>query len=156
MKHLMTTILAVVFIAAAAGCTSQTEVSPTVPPTAPTHRISGSVLPFRVGGYTALGSAPAPGQMEASYARDTQPLDLAIVSFDSTGEYGQMPLSGQQWYGASRCGTLWKGDPKVTPQPMQSACVTVLTDGVMTTVSGGQQTPEDLSDLANSIYAVLA
>jgi len=50
---------------------------------------------------------------------------------------------------------MWKGDLDVTPRPMQVACVTVLTDGVMTTVSGGQQTPEDLASLANAIYDLL-
>ncbi len=139
------------------GCTQETGPDPTLPPVAPSHRISGSVLPWQVDGYTALGATPAPQQTTVTYARDSQPLDLAVVTFDPTGDLGGTSLAGQQWYGASRCGVLWKsGDAKATPRPTQSACVTVLTDGVMTTVSGGQQTPEDLSGLANAIYQLLA
>jgi len=139
-----------------AGCSQPEGPDPTIPPYLPDHQIAGSTLPAKVGGYTALGSIPAPQQMSVTYARDTKPDDLAVVTFDPTGEFGQVSLSNQQWYGLSRCGILWKGDAKQTPQPTQVACVTVLTDGVMTTVSGDEQTPDDLAGLANAIYKTLA
>ena len=149
-------LLGIVVLAFLGGCTQSGDPDPTIPPYLPQHQISGSVLPAKAAGYTALGPTPAPKQMTATYARDAQPLDLAVVSFDPTGEFGTMTLSNQQWYEASRCGIMWKGDANQTPQPTQAACVTVLTDGVMTTVSGGDQTPEDLADLANAIYKSLS
>ncbi len=138
------------------GCTPDEGPDPTIPPLTPTHQIAGSVLPAKAGGYTVMGDLPEAGQATATYVRDTQPLDLAVVTFDPSGEMGQALFGDQQWYGASRCGLLWEGDPEATPQPMQAACVTVLTDGVMTTVSGGSQSASDLSELANAIYATLA
>ena len=140
-----------------AGCGQKDDgVDPTIPPYLPDHQIAGSTLPGKIAGYTALGAAPVAQQMSATYARDTQPLDLVVVTFDPSGDFGTVSLSNQQWYGVSRCGIMWKGDAKQTPQPTQSACVTVLVDGVMTTVSGGEQTPDDLAGLANAIYKTLA
>jgi hypothetical protein len=60
-------------------------------------------------------------------------------------------VADSQWYGPSRCGILWESSAQKTPQPHQVACITVLTDGVMTTVSGGQQSVEDIAELANDI-----
>lgn len=156
MKKAAMWLAGLVLLAGLAGCTSTPGPDPTVPPVAPSRGLTGSVLPWRVAGYTALGPTPSPSQMSVTYARDAQSLDLAVVTFDPTGDYGQVDLSNQQWYGPSRCGILWTGDAQTTPAPQQSACVTVLTDGVMTTVSGGQQTPADLADLANAIYDLLA
>ncbi|MCL2735285.1 MAG: hypothetical protein FWD75_01475 [Propionibacteriaceae bacterium] len=156
MKTLVTSLTGAVLLIALAGCTGATAPDPTVPPIQPTHRIAGSTLPQKVAGYTALGPAPTLQQMTATYARDAQPLDLAVVTFDTTGDFGTTTLTKQQWYGASRCGLLWQSDAKVTPTPTQVACITVLTDGVMTTVSGGQQTPQDMASLANAIYEVLS
>jgi len=153
MKKFLSVVVALVFLG---GCTQQQGPDPTVPPMVPEHKISGSTLPAKVAGYTALGPTPTSHQMEVTYARDAQPLDLAVVTFDPSGEFGKVSLSNQQWYGTSRCGTLWKGDANQTPQPTQSACVTVLTDGVMTTVSGGAQTPQDMAGLANAIYQLLS
>ena len=138
-----------------AGCTKSPTADPTVPPVPPTHSIAGSTLPAAVAGYSAL-ETNAGNLTTMTYARDAQPLDLAVVTFDSTGQYGTTTLTNQQWYEASRCGILWQGDVNQTPRPSQSACITVLTDGVMTTVSGGSQTPADLSILANGIYDLLA
>ncbi len=139
-----------------AGCTQETGPNPTVPPIRPTHQISGSVLPVKAGGYTVLGQAPVAGQTTATYVRDTTVLDLAVATFDETGDLGQVSLDEQQWYGASRCGILWQRDSDATDAPMQAACVTVLADGVMTTVAGGSQSAAELSELANAIYATLA
>jgi len=143
-------------VACLAGCNQPTGPDPTIPPYLPDHQIAGSTLPVKVDGYTALGPAPVAGQESVTYSRDADPLDLAVVTFDPSGDFGAMSLSSQQWYGLSRCGIMWKGDAKQTPQPVQSACVTILTDGVMTTVSGGSQTPNDLAELANAIYKILA
>ncbi|MCL2471655.1 MAG: hypothetical protein FWF25_07955 [Propionibacteriaceae bacterium] len=156
MKKLIAALAGIVLVAGLTGCSHNSGPNPTEPPEIPTHQIAGSVLPQKVAGYTALGPTPAPDQTSVTYASDAQPLDLAVVSFDPTGQYGQVTLTGQQWYGASRCGTLWKGDAKATPQQSQIACVTVLTDGVMTTVSGGQQTASDMAVLANAIYDQLS
>jgi len=139
-----------------AGCSQATVGTPTTPPSPPSHKIAGSVLPAKVADYSVLGAAPVAGQLTATYARDAEPLDLAVVTFDPTGEFGQTELTDDIWYDASRCGILWKGDVKTTPRPQQAACITVLTDGVMTTVSGGAQTPTQLAGLANAIYAQLA
>ena len=139
-----------------AGCTDDPDPFPTTPPVAPNHQIAGSVLPKAASGYTVLGAAPVAGQLEATYARDADPLDLAVVSFDSSGFFGETRLSEQQWYGASRCGILWEGGEGQTPRPTMTTCVTVLTDGVMTTVASGKQTPYDLAQLASAIYQRLA
>ncbi|MCL2785102.1 MAG: hypothetical protein FWD55_06660 [Propionibacteriaceae bacterium] len=156
MKALSVGILGILVVIGVSGCTADPGVDPTVPPIPPTHQIVGSVLPEAVAGYTVLGEIPAPGQMTATYGRDAAPLDLAVVTFDPTGEFGQTTLTDQAWYGVTRCGILWKGDSQATPQPTQAACITVLTDGVMTVVSGGEQTPADLSILANAIHDQLA
>jgi len=161
MRKIVVAIVGLCLAGALAGCTHTATASDTLPPENPTHRIAGSVLPQRVAGYTALGGsgatpAPTPGQTTVTYAADNQPLNLAVVTFDPTGKFGAVSLSNQQWYGTSRCGVLWKGDAGQTPRPTQSACVTVLTDGVMTTVAGGSQTPSDLAQLANAIYDQLA
>ena len=145
-----------VIVMVLAGCTRDPGPDPTIPPVKPSHKITGSVLPYSIAGYTALGPTPAPEQMSVTYARDTQPLDLVVVSFDLTGDYGRTELSGQQWYGPSRCGILWKGDQDATPPVQQVACITVLTDGVMTAVTGGQQTVGDLALLVNAIHDTLA
>jgi len=139
-----------------AGCTTPQTTDPTIPPYLPDHTIAGSVLPAKVAGYTALGSTPVAQQMSVTYARDIEHKDLAVVTFDPSGDLGKAVLTNQQWYGVSRCGIMWQGDPKQTPRPTQAACVTVLVDGVMTTVSGGTQTPDDLAELANAIYKTLA
>jgi hypothetical protein len=124
---------------------------------APTHRIEGSVLPAKAAGYSALGDKPVAQQTTATYGQDLVPLNIAVVTFyPASAGMGTTQLGGQQWYGTSRCGTLWTGDSKATPRPTQSACITSLLDGVMTTVSGGTQTPEELSRLANAISDVLA
>ena len=146
----------VLLLAVLAGCTTDEGPDPTVPPVAPNHQIAGSVLPGSVAGYTVMGSAPTADQLTATYSRDAQPLDLVVVTLDPSGESGRVKLSGQQWYGTSRCGVLWTGDPKATPQPQQVACVTVLTDGVMAMVSGGDQTAEDLAALATAMSEMLA
>jgi hypothetical protein len=156
MKNAVTWVCALLLVVVAGGCTSKPTTDPTIPPFEPVHKIDGSVWPKTTAGYTLLGGEPTSGQVSATYARDTAPLDLAVATFDPTGEFGQTKLSGQQWYGASRCGTIWEGDSSVTPQPIQAACITVLLDGVMTTVAGGDQTPSDLAALANALYAGLA
>jgi hypothetical protein len=139
-----------------AGCTHQQGPDPTIPPVAPSRQVAGSTLPARAGGYTAMGSAPATAQTSATYARDADPSDLVVITLDANGHFGTAEFDDQQWYGASRCGTLWKGDPDATPRPTQMACVTVLTDGVMTSVSAGKQTAAELAELANAIYSVLS
>jgi hypothetical protein len=121
----------------------------------PVRQINGSVLPGEVGDYAVLGDEPQPLQMTATYARTSSALDLAVVSFDPTGEFQKTSLSDDKWYGMSRCGVLWKSDAKVTPKPMQFACITVLADGVMTTVSGGKQSVEEIAELANAIHDLL-
>ena len=138
-----------------AGCTAEEEPDLTTPPMTPTRQIQGSILPYQVADYTALGSTPGPLQMSVTYASDHAPLDLAVVTFDPTGEFQGTPLSESKWYGLSRCGIMWTSGAQTTPQPMQVACITVCTDGVMTTVSGGQQSVEDIAELANAIYEVL-
>jgi len=149
-------VIGIALAACLTGCSEPEGPDPTIPPYLPDHQIAGSTLPDKVAGYTALGTTPTPDQMSVTYASDANPLDLAVVSFDPTGDFGKVSFSNQQWYGLSRCGTMWKGDAKQTPQPTQSACVTVLTDGVMATVSGGDQTPDALAELANAIYKILA
>jgi len=121
----------------------------------PTHRMADSVLPSAVAGYTAYGATPTADTTQVTYRLDSNPLDLAVVSFDPTGEFGKTTLSDQSWYGESRCGALWKGDSNTTPRPIQAACITVLTDGVMTVVAAGDQTPAELAVLANAIAAGL-
>jgi hypothetical protein len=113
--------------------------------------MAATALPRQVDGYTALGGAPAIGQTITTYARDSQPLDLAVVTYDAEGTSGETELAKQQWYGASRCGVLWTSDSNSTPAPTQVACITPLVDGVMTVVSGGAQTVEDMAGLANAI-----
>ena len=154
MKQL-TAIILLLLVAGLAGCSGPEGISPTIPPLVPTQQIAGSILPVRVADYTVLGAEPVPGQLQATYVSDAQPLDLAVVTFDLSGEFGELMLMDQAWYGASRCGILWEGDANVTPPPQQAACITVLTDGVMTTVGGGKQGPPELAFLANAIYAQL-
>jgi len=149
-------LIGIALVACLAGCTQPTDTDPTVPPYLPDHQIAGSSFPAKVAGYTRLGSAPVPGQLVVTYARDSDPLDLVVVSFDPTGEFGKTSLSSQQWYGLSRCGIMWKGDANQTPQVNVAACVTILTDGVMGTVSSGVETPNQLAELANAIYKTLA
>ncbi|MDR0847765.1 MAG: hypothetical protein LBN10_01770 [Propionibacteriaceae bacterium] len=148
--------LGAAFVLVLAGCGGDPGPDPTVPPQAPSHSIAGSTLPAKVSAYTALGSAPRATDITATYAADTDPLNLAVVSFDATGDFGTTYLTDQVWYGMSRCGILWRGDSNQTPRVEQAACITVLTDGVMTTVAGGRQTPEELSVLANAIHSQLA
>jgi hypothetical protein len=102
-----------------------------------------------------LGGSPGAGLAPTTYARDSQPLDLAVVTYDASGASGVTELTKQQWYGASRCGVLWTSDSNSTPAPTQVACITPLADGVMTVVSGGAQTVEDLAGLANAVYDAL-
>ncbi len=137
-----------------AACSDDAEaVGPTVPPEAPTHQIAGSSLPAAIAGYSALGSTPSPTQTSVTYASDAAPLDILVISFDPTGEFGETSLTNQQWYdGVTRCGLLWQGDANQTPRPSQAACVTVLTDGVMTTVAGGDQTPAEVAEVADAVY----
>jgi len=149
-------LVGIALLASLAGCSTPEGPDPTIPPYLPDHQIAGSTLPVKVAGYTALGAVPTAQQKSVTYASDSDPLDLAVVTFDPTGDLGKTLFTDQQWYGLSRCGVMWKGDANQTPQPTQSGCVTVLTDGVMTTVSGGFQTPNDLAELANAIYKTLA
>jgi len=153
MRRLAVLVCGLGVVTGLAGCTHDPGPDPTVPPVAPVHRAGGSVLPYRVAGYTAAGSTPAPQQLTATYISDTAPLDIAVVTFDPTGGMGTVTLSGQQWYGPSRCGILWSSGG--TPGVQQAACITVLTDGVMTTVAGGTQTPDNLATLANAINDLL-
>ena len=147
--------LSAVLMLILSGCSSE-EPDLYTPPQAPSHSIAGSTLPTKVSGYTALGSAPTPTDTSATYAADSNPQNIAVVAFDASGEFGQTPLTDQVWYGMSRCGILWKGDVNQTPRVQQAACVTALIDGVMTTVGSGDQTPEELSVLANAIHSQLA
>ena len=153
MRKSVVIVVGLCLLGGLAGCTRSADPSPTNPPVAPTHKIEGSVLPASVAGYTVLGAAPVAGQLEATYTRNSVPLDLAVVTFDPTGEYGKTELGDQQWYGTSRCGALGRADAGKT---QQWACVTVLTDGVMTTLSGGNQMVSDMVQLAEAIHAVLA
>jgi hypothetical protein len=148
--------LAWVLVAGLAGCTEEPDPVALTPAVAPSHQIAGSVLPWRVGDYTALGPTPAPGQDQVTYANDARPLDLVVVTFDPTSRFAEVELTDAQWYGVSRCGQLWQSDSDASPIPSQSACVSHLTDGLMTTVGGGQQTPFELSQLANTIVDGLA
>jgi hypothetical protein len=138
------------------GCTSEPEIDPTVPPQTPTHQLAGSVLPNRVAGYTAQGQAPVAGQSEVTYASDADSFQLAVVTLGVDQSYAKTELTNSSWYGLSRCGVLWTGSSKVTPRPTQAACITHLVDGLMTSVSGGNQSPSELADLANAIYDGLA
>jgi len=149
-------IIAILFSTLLVGCSGDSQPNPTVPPQEPTHRIAGSQLPDSVGGYTAMGKPPKAEQLTATYVNDNQPLDLVVVTLDPSGEYGLVELGDQQWYGTSRCGILWKGDPKSTPRTQQVACITPLIDGVMTLVSGGTQSVEDIAQLATAMTETLA
>ena len=154
MRKSIVLVLGLCLVGGLAGCTRSPEPAPTSPPVAPTHKIDGSVLPQSVAGYTALGKMPAIGQLEATYVRDAAALDVAVVTLDPSGDYNKTELRDQQWYGGvNRCGTLWEGGAE---QTAQSACITVLTDGVMMTVSGGKQAVADLAQLAEAIHKVLA
>jgi len=144
-------VVAAVAVAGLGGCTREPGPDPMLPTVSPTRKIDGSTLPEKVAGYTALGGAPAAKQTTATYASDTEPLDLVVVTLDPNSDLAGAELMSSHWYGVTRCGVLWTGDPKATPQPQQSACITFLTDGIMTSVSGGQQTPEQLAQLANAI-----
>ena len=138
------------------ACTKQVGPDPLEPPYQPIKSIAGATLPTEIGGYSVLGSAPATNQLSTTYARDAKPLDLAVVTFHpAPSEYRSLSLADQQWYGWSRCGILWEGDANVTPKPEQSACITLFVDGVMTIVSGGEQTTKDLAQFANAIYEQL-
>jgi hypothetical protein len=139
-----------------AGCTQEPDPVALTPPVVPSHQIAGSVLPWRVGDYTALGPSPAPGQDQVTYANDARPLDLVVVTFDPDAQFADVELTDAQWYGVSRCGQLWRSDSDASPIPSQSACVSHLSDGLMTTVAGGPQTPSDLALLANAILDGLA
>ncbi|MDR0782589.1 MAG: hypothetical protein LBE83_02370 [Propionibacteriaceae bacterium] len=151
MNRLIAAVIAVLVLGLT-GCSKDTGPDPTIPPMVPTQQIIGSILPAQVAGYSALGSAPVLNQMQATYAKDSKPLELAVVTLDLAGTFRAAKLDDQQWYGPSRCGLLWEGDSDITPLPQQVACITPLIDGVMTTVSGGTQTAYELSELANAIY----
>ena len=148
-------VLVVIVMGFASGCTKEVEIDNTIPPMQPTRQISGSVLPAEIGDYVVLGPPPQPLQMTATYAHISSALDLAVVDFDPTEVFQKTKLSDDKWYGPSRCGVLWKSEAKVTPKPTQFACITVLTDGVMTTVSGGKQSLEEVAELANAIHDTL-
>ncbi|MCL1907097.1 MAG: hypothetical protein FWG08_04180 [Propionibacteriaceae bacterium] len=138
-----------------AACSKEEEPDITIPPQAPTKSMGGAVFPIEVGDYTVLGPDPVPQQLSVTYAHNNSPLDLVVVSFDFTGEFQGTNLRESQWYGTSRCGILWKSNAQKSPPPQQVACITMLTDGVMTSVSGGQQSVFDIAELANAIERTL-
>ena len=148
-------VLAIAILIAMTGCSREEVEDKTVPPVVPTRQIQGSTFPTHVGGYTALGAEPSPLQRSVTYSSDLAPLDLVVVTSDQSSVFLETNLSNDRWYGVSRCGILWESDGQTTPKPTQVGCVTVLTDGVMTTVSGGSQSIEDIAALANSIYEAM-
>jgi len=128
-------------------------VDPTVPPSPPTRSYGAAALPQTVGGYTVIGATPAPGDTTVTYVSDADPKESVVVAFDSSGKYAHMTMVGSQWYGMSRCGLIWQGDSAETPRPRQAACVTILTNGVMTSVAGSTTlAPESLAVFANALY----
>jgi hypothetical protein len=135
------------------GCSDDEVGDPsTVPPTPPTQRLAGVILPSQVAGYTVLGTFPVSGQTEATYALDADSLALAVVTLTTDLSFGQTTLEDDGWYGASHCGLFDADAPEGSQQAM---CVTPLVDGVLTVVGSTVQSPVELSALANAIYARL-
>ncbi|MDR0990312.1 MAG: hypothetical protein LBL92_02975 [Propionibacteriaceae bacterium] len=133
------------------ACSDDEPTDPmTVAPLAPIGQVDDAILPRQIAGYSVLGSWPTMGQLEATYARDDDPAALAVVALSTDRAQLATPLGEDQWFGQSRCGVLDEVD-NVT----QAACITPLTDGVMTVVGGSVQTPSDLSQLANAIVETL-
>jgi hypothetical protein len=136
---------------ALAGCSRQAPGDPlTVAPLAPVGHVTGATLPRQAAGYTALGSLPAPGQLQATYALDTDTAQLAVVTLSTDSTYGETPLDEGRWFAQSRCGGLDEID-----DARQNACLAPLVDGVLTVVGTTVQTPEELAGLANAIVAAL-
>jgi len=122
----------------------------TIAPLSPIGHVAGATLPRQAAGYTALGSLPAPGQHQATYAFDKDDSRMAVATLWGDPTYQGTPLGGDRWYAQSRCGTLDKIDERT-----QTACVTPLVDGVLTVVGTTAQTPEELAALANALVAAL-
>ena len=134
-----------------AGCTRTDPGDPmTSPPLVPVGHVVGATLPRQAAGYTALGSLPAPGQLQVTYALDSDTAQLAVVTLSTDPAFTATPLTDDHWFDHSRCGGLDQIDDKA-----QNACVTPLADGVMTVVGTTVQTPEQLAALANAVVAVL-
>jgi len=131
---------------ALAGCSQAEPGDPmTSPPLVPVGRMAGATLPRQAAGYTALGSLPVAGQLQATYTLDSDNTQLAVVTLASDQSFAATPLGADQWFDHSRCGALDELESAT-----QNACVTPLADGVMTVV-GTAQTPAQLAELANAI-----
>jgi hypothetical protein len=128
---------------------------PTIPPQAPSRAWYGSLLPETVAGYSVLGGAPVEGQTQATYALDADRSVLIVMEFDPTGRFGPVGLEDDVWYGMSRCGMLWERDEPEAGISSQAACVTILQDGVLSTVGAGGQLPADVALVANAVYDTL-
>jgi hypothetical protein len=138
---------------ALAGCTDdEAEISPTVPPTPPTRHVAAAVLPPRAAGYTVLGSFPVSGQLEATYALDTDPAALAVVRLTVDQAVGETTFDDDAWYGPSRCGLF---DSSAAADAQQAGGVVPLVDGILTVVGTTVQSPEELSALATAVYEAL-
>jgi hypothetical protein len=135
-----------------AGCSGGGEAAPSGPPTPPTHRLAGAVLPAQVAGYTALGDFPVTGQTEATYAHDGDPLALAVVTLTTDLVFAETTFEADDWFGASHCGLF---DADAEEGERQAGCVTPLADGVLTVVGSNVQSPDELGHLANAIYESL-
>ncbi|MDR1807312.1 MAG: hypothetical protein LBR33_05270 [Propionibacteriaceae bacterium] len=145
-------ILACAVVAALAGCASGQSGDPmTVAPVPPIGHVQGATLPRQVAGYSVLGGLPKAGQLEATYALDTDGTALAVVTLTEDRAHLQTPLVDDAWIGQSRCGVLDELDDDLA----QAACITPLVDGVLTVVGTAVQTPEDLAVLANAVAAGL-
>ncbi|MDR1386661.1 MAG: hypothetical protein LBJ44_03530 [Propionibacteriaceae bacterium] len=143
MKRLAAAVL--VGLTLVTGCSSGTPDDPsTWPGWQASHRRAGSVLPLKVAGFSALGATPGPAQDSVTYTRDTNPFDLVVVTLSADLDQTEVQLSEAVWYGVSRCGWLDRS-------AQQSACVSVLLDGLMTAVGSGEVDPPGLANLANAI-----